>query len=92
MGVDVTGVPGIKPTDGMTAWRRDGTDLGNQSSPAFWSPRLQLLGARTDSCEGLHFDLGTSAGVAGGKQGVLCILGSELNSCGIPPLLLSGHK
>lgn len=37
MGVDVTGVPGIKPKDGMTAWRRDGTDLGNQCSPAFWS-------------------------------------------------------
>lgn len=37
MGVDVTGVAGIKPTDGMTAWRRDGTDLGNQCSPAFWS-------------------------------------------------------
>ena len=38
IGVEVTGVPGIKPTDGMTAWKRDGKDAGNQCSPAFWSP------------------------------------------------------
>lgn len=41
--------------------------------------RLQLLRARADSCEGLHFDLGTSAGVAHGKQGVLWIPVSEGN-------------
>lgn len=25
-GVDVTGVPGIKPADALTAWKRDGKD------------------------------------------------------------------
>lgn len=38
MGVDVTGVPGINSTDGMMAWKRDGKGVGNQCSPAFWSP------------------------------------------------------
>lgn len=30
MGVDVTGVPEIKPTDGMTAWKQDG--IGRESA------------------------------------------------------------
>lgn len=34
---NVAGVPGIKPTDGTTAWEQDGKDVGNRCPPAFWS-------------------------------------------------------
>ena len=88
MGVAVTGIPGIKPTDGLRAWKRDGKDGISALLPPglLW---LQLLRARTDLREGPDSDLGSPADMGNGKQWVLCIPARDMNGYGIPALLLS---
>lgn len=71
-----------------TRWHQEGISALLPSG-LLW---LQLLRARTDSCEGPDSDLGNPAGVGNGKQRVLCIPARELNGYGIPSFLISGHE